>query len=481
MNHPIQFHVLLGAAALAVAFALFSLTLNRLVRRKLKLSILLFGLYLLLHGIFALRPELAPPQDGTLYSLERLAFAAAVISLLVVALINPLRADRVPDRFPSIVQDAMVIGLVMLIGTFVFGDRFLATSAVSALVLGFALQDTLGNAFAGLAIQSEKPFKVGHWVRLGEYEGRVAEVTWRATRLRTKSGNFIVLPNNLVGKEPITNYSEPVAPTRISVQVGCSYDAPPNRVKAVIREALANCPLVLDVPPGEIVLAAFDASAITYDVRFWIDDFETDDAARDQVRSAVYYALRRRGIDIPYPIQVEMHKEAAAPDAPSQIAERERLISNVDLLSSLSPEHRKLIAAATSTLAFTDGEAIVRQGQPGDSMYVVCSGQAAVTIAEQWKPIAVIERGGYFGEMSLLTGDPRTATVVARGDVVALEIGADVFRQLAELSPRAVEQVGIAAAARRAELEGVRASLQAAAVVEAPDSFLSRMRRFLRI
>ena len=99
----------------------------------------------------------------------------------------------------------------------------------------------------------------------------------------------------------------------------------------------------------------------------------------------------------------------------------------------------------------------------------------------QRTPIATIEQGGYFGEMSLLTGDPRTATVVAQGDVVALEIGAEVFRQLADLNPRAVEQVGVAAAARRAELEGVRASIQAAAVVEAPTSFMSRMRKFLRI
>lgn len=479
--HPLQYHLFVGAAALVVAVAVSSLTVNGIVRRKLRLSVFLFGLYVLAHALFTLRQSLAPLPDADLYSFERLAFAAALINLLVVSLINPLRSDRVPDRFPSIVQDAIVIGLLMMIATYAFGEKFLATSAVSAVVLGFALQDTFGNAIAGLAIQSEKPFNIGHWVKVGEFEGRVAEVTWRATRLRTKTGNFIVLPNNIVGKEPIINYSEPVAPTRINVEVGCSYDAPPNRVKAVIREALANCPLALPAPAPQVVLAAFDASSINYDVKFWIEDFEMDDAARDQVRSAIFYAFRRRGIEIPYPIQVEMQKDIAAPDSQSQTAEREKLISAVDLLSSLSVEHRKMVAAATSAVAFADGEAIVRQGQPGDSMYIVCSGKAAVMIDEHRKPIAIIEKGGYFGEMSLLTGDPRTATVVAHGDVVALEIGADVLRQLAELSPRAVEQVGVAAAARRAELEGVRASIQAAAVVEAPATFLSRMRRFLRI
>ena len=478
--HLLQYHLLIGAAALGVAVAVSSLTVNRTIRRKLRLSIFLFGVYVLAHAVFALSPRLQPPPGTDLYSFERLAFAAGLINLLVVSLINPLRSDHVPDRFPSIVQDAIVIGLLMMIATYAFGDKFLATSAVSAVVLGFALQDTFGNAIAGLAIQSEKPFNIGHWVKVGEFEGRVAEVTWRATRLRTKSGNFIVLPNNIVGKEPIINYSQPVAPTRVSVQVGCSYDAAPNRVKAVIAEALANSPLALVAPAPTIVLLAFDASAITYDVRFWIDDFEQDDEARDQVRSAIYYAFRRRGIEIPYPIQMEMHKEPTAPDAETQLTAREKMIASVDLLASLAPEHRTLIAASTTAVDFADGEAIVRQGQPGDSMYVVSSGRAAVMLEGQRKPIAVIEKGGYFGEMSLLTGEPRTATVVAQGDMVALEISADVFRQLADLSPHAVEQVGLAAAARRTELEGARASIQAAAVIEAPATFLSRMRRFLR-
>ena len=164
--------MLIGAAALVVTVAVSSLTVNRTIRRKLRLSIFLFGAYLLAHTLFTLSPGLQPPPGTDLYSFERLAFAAGLINLLVVSLINPLRSDHVPDRFPSIVQDAIVIGLLMMIATYAFGDKFLATSAVSAVVLGFALQDTFGNAIAGLAIQSEKPFNIGHWVKVGEFEGR---------------------------------------------------------------------------------------------------------------------------------------------------------------------------------------------------------------------------------------------------------------------------------------------------------------------
>jgi small-conductance mechanosensitive channel/CRP-like cAMP-binding protein len=474
-------HLIAGAAALVVALAVSSFTPNRLVRRKLRLSLFLLGLYVLGHIVAAFRPDLWPAADSQFYSFERLALAAALINLFVVTLLNPVREDRVPDSFPSIVQDAVVIGLLLLMATFALGTELIATSAVSAVVLGFALQDTLGNAIAGLAIQSEKPFKIGHWVKVGDFEGRVTEVTWRATKIRTKTGNFIIVPNSIVGKDPIINYSEPVAPTRIQVEVGVHYDTPPTKVKTVLIEALRQCPLVLDAPAPQIELANFAPSSIDYAVRFWIEDFARDEVARDQVRTAIYYAFRRHDIEIPYPIQTEISIEPAVRDERIRVAEREQMIGGVDLFASLAEDQRRTVAAGTIMRTFGDAEKIVREGDPGHSMYIVCDGYVDVVIAAQREPIARIGRGGYFGEMSLLTGDPRSASVIARGDVTVLEIDAEVFRQLGEVSPHAVEQVAIAAATRRTELDDVRASTQAAAVIEAPKNLIARMRRFLRL
>jgi small-conductance mechanosensitive channel/CRP-like cAMP-binding protein len=479
MPHP--YHLLIGAAALVAVLAAFSLTVNRLVKRKLRLSIYLLLAYLLAHLVFVFRTDLSPEVTSELYSIERLALVAALINFFIVTLINPLREDRVPDRYPAIVQDAVTIGLVLVVATFVLGDKFLTTSAVSAVVLGFALQDTLGNAFAGLAIQSEKPFSVGHWIKVGDFEGRVAEVTWRATKLRTKTGNFVVVPNNIVSKEAITNYSEPATPTRQQVEVGVSYDAPPNQVKRVVLDAIQNCPLVLTAPAPDVVLASFDASSVNYRVRFWIEDYERDEGARDQVRTSIYYAFQRNGIEIPYPIQVEYSREFTPPDTEARTRDREGLLANVDIFSALSDDQRRTIASRARTSVYANGELIVREGQPGTSMFVLCSGRAAVVLQASGKEVALIEKGGYFGEMSLLTGDARSASVVARGDVVVIEIDADVFRQLAEEAPQAVERVGVAAATRRAELEQVRASTQAGAVIEAPATLLARMRRFLHI
>jgi small-conductance mechanosensitive channel len=477
--HP-TFHLVVGVAALAVTLAISSFTVNRLVKRKLRVSIFFFLAYAVLHvGLLLWRREL--PQAAEILSLERIVLTAALINLFVVALLNPLRADRVPDRFPSILQDAIVIGLLMLVATFAFDDKFLTTSAVSAVVVGFALQDTLGNAFAGLAIQSEKPFNIGHWIAVGDHHGRVAEVTWRATKLRTKTGNFVIVPNSEVGKAAITNYSEPAAPTRLYVDVGVSYDAPPNRVKTAVKQALANCPLVLKAPAPDAMINDFAASSIVYRVRFWTDDFELDEEAMDQVRSSLYYEFKRNNIEIPYPIQVEYSKEVPVVDQAAAVAERERLLAGVDLFASLSDTDRTMIAARMRPIEFADGEPIVREGDPGQSMHVVASGRVHVVLASTRSTVATIGAGGYFGEMSLLTGDPRTATVLAQGDVRVLEIEADVFRHLGEVSPQTVEQVGVAAATRRAELNAVRASSKSAAVIEPPANFLVRMRKFLKL
>ncbi len=473
-------HLIMGVAALAAALAVSASSINLLVKRKLRLSVFLLGGYVLVNLLLAvIRLERWPFPDSDTRAFETLAFAAGIINLLVIALINPLRSNRIPDRFPTIVQDFLVIGLVVLVATFV-SDKLVATSAVSAVVIGFALQDTLGNAFAGLALQSEKPFHVGHWIKVGDFEGRVAEVTWRATKLRTKTGNFVIVPNNIVSKEAIINFSEPAHPARLDVEVGVTYDAAPNKVKAVMMRALANAPSVLKAPAPDVRLRNFDGSSIAYRARFWVEDYEFDEEAQDEVRSAIYYAFLREGIEIPYPIQVEYSKEPPVPLL-TPAEERAQLLAGVDLFGALPEESRREIAESASMRLFADGEAIVRQGEPGQSMYVVGSGSVSVKLEPGGREVATIERGGYFGEMSVLTGDPRTATVVARGDVQVIEIQADLFRRVGALNPVAVEQVALAAMTRRTELDAARAASANAAVAEAPATFVARMRRFLRL
>ena len=472
--------IIVGAVLLALVLLARRATVNTYVRSRLWTSSLLFLFYTIAAALAAYG-RLPASVAAQIRVATPLLLAFGIANALVVLAINPWRADRIPDHYPKIVQDAIVITLFVLAAMLFMPDRIVATTAVGAVVIGFALQDTLGNLFAGLAIQIEKPFRVGHWVTIGGVDGIVSEVTWRATKIRTKAGNFVVVPNSSVGKDTITNYSEPTRETRVEVEIGASYDTPPNEVKAVIRKALQGEPLIAPEPAPEVLLVDFAASAITYRVRVWTTDFAADERIRDRVRSRVYYAFRRHAISIPYPIQVQIDQDAsaAAPDAGDA---RARSFDGVEILAALTDEQRVELAAVSRPQLYAAGEAIVAEGDAGDSMFVLARGEAAVTLSQTEGVVATLRAGAFFGEMSLLTGDARSATVSAVTDCELIEVSADAFRRVVLTDAAIVDRVAAAVETRRAELERHRASRAAdGTAAETPQTFVNRVRRFLRL
>jgi small-conductance mechanosensitive channel/CRP-like cAMP-binding protein len=461
---------------IAVLF-LGAVTPNRHVRHRLWLSAAAFGLYAGL-GAAARYHLLTTGMQEQVNLIQPLLLVFAAINGLVALIINPWRVHRLPDRFPTIVQDAIVIGLFGLGATLILQEKIFAATAVGAVVVGFALQNTLGNLFSGLAIQIEKPFRIGEWVRIADIDGLVSEITWRAVKVRTKSGNFVVVPNSKLAEDIIINYSEPTRDTRLEVMVGAHYDVPPNRVKAVILDGLKRDPLISTEREPEITIADFAESAITYRVWVWIADFATDYQTYDRIRSAIYYAFRRHSIVIPYPIQVQIEKPDVVP--PRDFSTDEALLSRVSVFNALTSEARAQLARATTRGLFAEGEVVVHQGESGSSMFVVATGEVVVVL-ESGQEIARIGSGGFFGEMSLLTGAPRNATVRTRADSELLEITGSAFRQFVLANPAAVEQIGVAVARRHAELEERRATGTAATSPETPHTLIDRIRRYLHI
>ena len=469
-----------GLALFITTLVLRGASANRHVRGRLIASSFAFAAYALIGAAVSYLP-LSPALLGKLAPIQPLLLSFGVVNAGVALAINPWRSDRLPDRFPTIVQDAIVIGVFAVAMILILQDRIFATTAVGAVVIGFALQDTLGNLFAGLAIQIEKPFRIGHWVNVAGKDGMVSEITWRATKIRTKAGNFVIVPNSALARDSITNYSEPIPETLIDLDIGASYDIPPNRVKATILEAIRNEPLLAGSRQPEVLLADFAASAVTYRIRAWTSNFALDDVIRDRIRTSVYYAFRRTGIAIPYPIQVEMSREDAAAAAPDPKSAA-RLLETVQIFATLPADERALLAAAARESLYATGESVVRQGDAGSSMFVVARGEMVVTLDPAAQEVARLGPGDFFGEMSLLTGAPRTASVTAVTDVDLLEITADAFRQFVLANPAAVERIGVAVADRAAALEEHRAAGAAApAGAEASYKLLARIRRFLRL
>jgi small-conductance mechanosensitive channel/CRP-like cAMP-binding protein len=469
-----------GLALLLTSLGLRRATINAHIRGRLLLSSGLFAAFTLAAIVLNYVP-LAEESRQLLRDINPLVMAFAIINLLVALSLNPWKVNRIPDRFPSIVQDALLIALFAIAATLILRDRILTTTAVGAVVLGFALQDTLGNLFAGLAIQIEKPFRVGDWVTISGQEGIVREISWRATRVLTKCGNFVVVPNSVISKETITNYSVPTRQMRLQVDVGVSYDVPPNFVKAVIADVLTNASQLSALRSPEVRIADFAASAITYRVYFWVDDFDPDDRVPDEVRSYIYYALRRNNITIPYPIQIEMSREEGGM-APPEPAVDPNILARVPLFATLTSSERGELLAVGRNVMYARGEAIVKQGQAGQSLFVIRSGEAVVTLAGTQGEVARLRSGDVFGEMSLLTGEPRTASVTAATDCDLLEIDAEGFRRVVLANPSVLERITNVTATRREELQRHRETHTiAAAIADARQSLLTRVRQFLRL
>ena len=474
--HP-SAHLIITLALFGIVPILMVAVRNPAIRRRL-----LFTLAILMAAAGAHAALIFLPESGLVkqygWRVEALLIVLASGQALVALAFNLWSGADRPERAPAIVQDAVIALLVAVAAVITFPNtEFLTTSAIVAAVMGFALQETLGNAFAGLAIQIEKPFRVGHWITVGTHEGSVREITWRATKILTKSGNMVILPNSLVAREAINNYSEPIAPTRTYVDVGVGYQTPPNESRDALLRAVHSVPRILRQPAPDALLSDFGGSSLLFRVRFWISDFSEEETISDEVRRAIYYELGRRGIEIPFPIQVEYSRQDPEPEpAVDRIARFADIIGRVPVFADLKDEGWRALAAGATERLYGDGELIVSEGAEGASMFVVCKGVVAVTIGSG-KELARIETGGFFGEMSLLTGEPRSATVSARGDCRVLEIAGEVFKKYITEHPEAIDEVAGAAAARRRELDLSRGAATSNPA-EARVTLAARMRRF---
>ena len=481
LSLPVQ--VVAGLVLLGLAAIIRTTTGNRVVRGRIRLTMVLAVIYVAVNLALAVPSLLRPETRPVAVSIGQLVLAFALIHFVVLIAVNPLRVDRVPERFPTIVQDALVFTIWALVATLVMEEKFLTTSAVGAVVAGLALQDTLGNLVSGLALQVEKPFQLGHWIVSGDWEGEVSEITWRAVKLRTRHGNQVIIPNAELSKSAIVNYSEPASPTRIEIDIGTSYDDPPNRVKSALHDVLAQEPLVLKAPPPLIRLVDFAASSLIYRIHFWIEHLPTDEIVTDRVRTSIYYALRRQGITIPYPIQIEYGLEMPppGPDAAEQQRHQD-LLATTDLFGPLSDDDRRALVSAARVKVYGRGEIVMRQGEAGHSAFIVAAGRVRVSLDPGDVEVAVLERGACVGEMSLLTGEPRTASAAAVEDTTLLEVTADEFRRFLLANPAIVEQIGAVVAERRLGLSRAReAAVAALPLPEARRSLVTRMRAFFRL
>ena len=355
-----------------------------------------------------------------------------------------------------------------------------APTGALTLGIGIALKDSFGAFFSGLSLS--QIVHIGDWINLGEREGRVIDINWARTVLRTWEGTHLFIPNSELQKSVFSNYSYGDPRQRCRLEVGASYDSPPQKVKGVLLDCVQNVSGVLNSPPPEVLLLAYADSAVHYALTFWISDYSRRREIASDAATRIWYAFKREGIQIPYPIRTIRHIEGVPEPKPE---EPESFLSGIELFQMLSAGERQMVLERLLRHVYLKGEIIVRESEPGSSFFIVHKGRLEVLKSGadgSLSPIGELHSGQFFGELSLLTGEPRSATVRAAADSELLRLEKSDFKEILEKHPQLSEKLAEAVSSRQAVLQEHAARKEPAPVARAEASAISRkIREFFNL
>jgi small-conductance mechanosensitive channel/CRP-like cAMP-binding protein len=388
-----------------------------------------------------------------------------------------------PFPLPDVLH-GLILGIIYLLVLFVVLKNivhlnitpFLATSAILTMVLGLAFQGVLSNILAGMSLHFTKSFSRGDWVGIGPNEGVVVDTNWRETRIRDRQSNIIVIPNNIMASEKITNFSQPDLKTALFLPFKISYKSPAADVLQALGEAAGNCPDVLKTPAPVAFISAYDDFGVSYLLKFWVTDFARKNAIITEVGRLAWYKLHRRKIELAVALGDQVRDALAAVRekpagraevvVPSEESEGERTFQDLMYSSFLrgrpgekaedlivSENELRSLASMVDRHAYTKGEILFRQGDKGTSSYVVAKGKVRGEIVyeeggKKFLSEFTVGPGGIFGEMSLFTGMPRTATGIVEEESELLEIEAEDFAVLLDQIPALAEVIAETVSAR---------------------------------
>jgi small-conductance mechanosensitive channel len=477
--------VLVGAGLLLVQRLLRQRKLPELPLRLSLLALLCWALLPLLNDLpvsAGYRPWLA--------LLDELFLALAGLRVALWLLLELPAGLGWWRRPPELMLQLLMLGAGAVVTVIVVHELarvdlvgLLTTSAVLTAVLGLAAQETLKDLFAGLELQLGDDFSVGDWLELSDgARGIVETITWRDTMLLTLDGCRLVIPNSKITAELIINRSASgVISNRF--EVGLDYDYPPDRALVMLESVARQNARVLGEPPAKACLKAFGESAITYELQVW--QSESGDRAhldlRSDLLSQIWYALERDGQRVPYPVREIQRRRPQEASARLQLPTPEACataLGHSDLFGILNQNQLELVIRLSRLMSFAPREAIVLEGAEGESLYQVLRGTLEVTkqmASGERVEVCQLGPGDVFGEMTLFTGSPRSATVRAVRECLLLRVSRDCMRTLLEQEPSLLERLALIVSTREAELN----NLSLEPPQEANNALVESMKRLL--
>jgi small-conductance mechanosensitive channel len=469
-----------GTPLFLLAFLFTSLLLrssskNQDLRARRRVIAFLIGLHVVLLPITGLCAALKLEAVRELRLIGAVSGALAAVGMAGL-LVFGAALPRMRVYVPRILQDVIVagFGIIALFGAAsragVNLSGIVATGAVLTAVIGLALQDTLGNLVGGLALQLDATVRVGDWIELQTVSGRVTEIRWRSTSIETRDWETVVVPNSVLTRSQVTVVGRRAgeAPRwRRIVAFQVDYRYAPTLVIETVLKALNVHTMqnVAEAPAPSCVLMDFGDSAARYMVRYFLLDFAADDPTDSVVRTRIYYALTRAGIPLAIPAHTVFMTEDSVERRERKhdldIGRRIVALQRIPLFADLSDEERLELAQALNRAPFAPGEVLTREGAEAHHLYVIDGGRVSVRVGPPGHEheVAQLHDGEFFGEMSLLTGEKRAATVVALTDTQCYRLDAGAFRRVLSRRPDLAEKVASELAARRNELIASRQAL----------------------
>ncbi|MGH7898649.1 MAG: cyclic nucleotide-binding domain-containing protein [Candidatus Binatia bacterium] len=474
-------------------------------RTAIRTAMIFFALSLA--GLFAAAFLLSPAADQQSVAYRSLRWIAlffesvAIITIGAILLFDVV-LKAVSLAPPRILRDLMValsyivVAIMLLSRNGVDLTGIVATSAVVTAIIGFSLQDTLGNIMGGMALQMERSIAIGDWIRIDDHEGRVTEIRWRQTSIETRNWDTVVIPNSVLMRSRVTLLGHRQGMPRQRRQwiyFNVDFRFPPTEVIAAVEAALGAEPIakVAAEPPPNCVLVDFQDSYASYAVRYWLTDFAVDDPTNSVVRSRIFAAIRRRGFSLSIPAQAVFVTQ----DDPSRrerkqakdFDQRLAVLGRVELFRTLNDAERRHLAEGLSVAPFVRGEAMTRKGATAHWLYIINQGEAEVRLDEDGivKDVAKLGAGDFFGEMALMTGALRSATVIAASDVECYRLDKATFQEVLKQRPELAEDVSHVLARRRVELQAAREGLSDEAkrhrLAHEQGDLLHRIRKFFSL
>jgi small-conductance mechanosensitive channel len=343
---------------------------------------------------------------------------------------------------------------------------FFAGSTIIAVVLGLALQDTLGNLFAGISMQADQPFQIGDVIDIpGKGTGVVENLSWRGVKIRTFQNKIIIISNSILGKEAIEVAPKDNLNARLAF-FNTLYSASPTITIQLIRDVVRQVENVSGKIRPIVRIRNLGDNGLDWEVKYWLEDYSKYNDTDALVRQRIWYAFQREGIHFAFPTRtLYVESQSLEPDFAESVNEIFERLCEVPLFAPLTDDETLKLAESCEAKIFSPNEPIVRKGQDGNSMFVIHRGSVNIQVKEEGiaKTVATLHEGEVFGEMGLFTGETRAANVIAAEETEVLEINHTAVKPLFVTNPSLVEALSKTIAERTVLLSTTK---ETASIVE---------------